>query len=276
MSTPVRILGVNVDPLTAPEAMVTLRERLDRGERQFVVTVNPEIITAAAHDDGYQAIVNSASLRLTDGVGVRWAARFLEKPGGYGRAFRLLVSLALSPSRFRSPLPETIPGSDLAVDIAGMCEEFDHPVFLLGGGPGVAEKAAAVLVERFPCLTLAGFEEGGRGQAADDERLRDLIQTSGAHVVLVAYGAPKQERWIARNLSSLPAPLLAIGVGGTFDYWAGTEAVAGGKPAKSPPAWVRRRGFEWLWRLVTQPSRGKRIAAAFPLFVRRVVRSSKN
>lgn len=276
------ILGVEVDAVTAPDALVTLREGMQRGERQYVVTVNPEIITHAQNDQHYRHVLNAATVSVADGAGTVWAARYLQSPPrgvlkgprSYIRAVRLLGLLLVRPRRVKTVLPETIPGSDLTIDICGMCEEFGFPLFLLGAGDGVAEAAAEKLKEQFPRLHIAGAWEGSPREDTDGETRRRLVE-SGAQVVLVAFGAPKQEKWIARNIGKLPAPLLAMGVGGTFDYLAGAAPMAGGRPAKPPPSFIRRRGLEWLWRLFTQPSRWRRIVTAFPVFVRRVVRETR-
>lgn len=278
----VDILGVGIDPVTAPEALVTLREGLQQGKRQHVVTVNPEIITHAKQDAAYQKILNDATLSVADGAGAVWAARYLQSPPrgalqgprAYARALRLLVLLLVRPRRVKTVLPETIPGSDLTVDISGMCEEFGFPMFLLGAGDGVAEAAGQKLKERFPRLPIVGAWEGSP-HPSDDAEARRRIRDSGAQVVLVAFGAPKQEKWIARNLPKLSKPMLAMGVGGTFDYLAGAASVSGGRAAKPPPGFIRQRGLEWLWRLFTQPSRWRRIMTAFPAFVRRVVRETR-
>lgn len=275
------ILGVPVDAVTAPEALAEIKDTLDSGRRLHVVTVNNEMIMRAQSDARFRKVIAKAGLRVPDTAGVVWASDFnrrqAEKPvrgmPAYGRAFSGLVKLLLVPGRVQTVIPRNVPGADLVIDIAGMCEEFDYHLFLLGGGPGVAEATAEKLKTRFPQLHVVGAMPGSP-EGALDEDARTILTGSGAHVLLVAYGPPKQEMWIARNLPHLPAPLVAVGVGGSFDYLAGTISVEGGRPAKQPPGWVRRRGLEWLWRLGTQPSRWRRIVTALPAFVIKVVRQS--
>lgn len=265
------ILGVTVDALSEAEALASIRQALDANRRLQVVTVNNEAIMLAQRDDRYRRVLNDADLRVADATGIIWAAHYLKQPkGGYGQAVTTLLQLLLSPSRVRTVIPETIPGSDLSVALAGLCEEFAYPLFLLGGAEGVAAKAGQKLTERFPRLQVAGAVAGDN--LTESEQV-ETIRASKAAVLLVAYGQPKQDAWIARNLPKLPAPLVAVGVGGTFDYLTGEAPVDGGRPAKQPPGWIRRRGLEWLWRLITQPSRWRRIVTALPLFVRAVVRS---
>lgn len=276
----VNILGVHVDAVTAAEAVVRLREGLDQGQRQYVVTVNPEIIMVAQPDLAYKEVLNQAALRLPDGAGTVWASKFLHLPlhgpfkslRAYGQALRILLELLVWPARVKTVITETVPGSALTEDLAGMCEEFGYRLFLLGGGDGVAETAAAKLHHTFPGLTIVGAMAGSP-QASHDRMIRAHLKKTNPDVVLVAYGAPKQEQWIARNLPHLPKPVVAMGVGGTFDYLAGASSVLGGGPAKPPPRVFRRRGLEWLWRLLTQPGRWRRIKVALLDFVRAVIRS---
>lgn len=273
MSKP-RILGVEIDPLTMPELLAELRESIEAGRREWVATVNNEMLVRAHRDQHYRGLLEGATKRIADSAGVVWAAYFNRHRGGYFRAYGQLLRMAVMPGSLRSEIPGTIPGSDLAIELAAMAEEFDYPMLLLGAGPGVAEQAGDELTKRFPRLKIAAALAGSPGKG-DDQPLCSLIRESGARIVLVAYGPPKQDQWIARNLAALPAGTVTVGVGGTFDYLAGARSLDGGRPAKHPPTWVRQRGFEWLWRLFTQPSRWRRIFTALPVFVKLVVKSPR-
>jgi N-acetylglucosaminyldiphosphoundecaprenol N-acetyl-beta-D-mannosaminyltransferase len=217
-----RILGVRVDDVTLPEAMAAIRRAALSGTPCHVITLNPEYVMRARADAELRAIIDGAAVVTADGAGITQAARMAHMP-----------------------LRERITGNDLtdAIAAAGL------PVFLLGAAPGVAEEAAAALRARHPAAEIAGTWSGS-ADAADDDDARRRIASSGARVVLVAYGMPKQDRWIDRNLPVLSAPV-AIGVGGTLDYLAGRVPRA--------PGWMRARGLEWLFRLVRQPSRLPRI-----------------
>lgn len=279
----VDILGVGIDSVLAPEALVRLRQGLQDGQRQFVVTVNPETVMRAHRDLAYKQLLAGASLSVADGAGIVWASAYLAKPlRGLFKKFRaytqgiwLLLLLLIWPRRVQHVMPGTVTGSDLTVDLAGMCEEFGYRLYVLGAGEGVAEQAAVELKQRFPRLEIAGTESGSP-HAGSDAETRKRITESRAQVVLVAFGQPKQEQWIVRNLQKLPSPVLAIGVGGTLDYLAGAASVEGGGAAKPPPAVVRRRGLEWLWRLFSQPSRWRRIVTALPVFVMTVIRFKRD
>lgn len=217
-----RVLSVRVDDVTLPEAMATVADATTTGTPCHVITLNPEYVMHARRDDALRAIIEGAAIVTADGAGITQAARLSQLP-----------------------LRARITGNDLtdAVAAAGI------PLFLLGAAPGVAEMAATVLSDRFPAACIVGTWSGS-ADACDDVAARERINALGARVVLVAYGMPKQDRWIARNLSSVCAPV-AIGVGGTFDYLAGRVPRA--------PRWMRERGLEWLYRLARQPSRFPRI-----------------
>lgn len=216
------VLGVRVDDVTLPEAMVTIARAAQSGAPCHVVTLNPEYVMRARRDPELRGIIEGAAIVTADGAGIMQAAR-----------------LAGTPLRAR------ITGNDLtdALAAAGI------PLFLLGAAPGVAEAAAAALRRRFSAARIVGVWAGS-ADPADDSGARARINASGARAVLVAYGMPKQDRWIHRNLADIHAPV-AIGVGGTFDYLAGQVPRA--------PRWMRERGLEWLYRLARQPSRFPRI-----------------
>lgn len=261
----VEILGVEIDSVTEAEALAKIREAIESGKRLQVVTVNNEMIMAAQKDAELKKIINSAGLRVPDTAGTVWASHFqAQKRGGYVRAVGSLLRLLFAPQSVRTELPGTVPGSDLTVALAGMSEEFGYGLFLLGGWNGGAERAAAELKKQFPKLKVAGTlsDVGPR-----DEECVLVVKKAKPQVVLVAFGHGNQEKWIHQQVATLKAPVVAVGVGGTIDYLAGDE--------KAPPAFVRRVGLEWFWRLVTQPRRLGRIMTALPLFVRQVVRSKR-
>lgn len=227
----VSVLGSPVDCLDMAEALVELEKLLEGGPCRLVATVNPESLMRARHDVEFAQALREAALRVPDGWGAAWALR---------RA---------------GCAAETVPGADLAVELAGLCARRGWSVFLLGGAPGVAEEAGARLAGLHPGLRLAGCEAGSPA-AADDDVVAGRVAASKADVLLVAYGQPRQELWIRRNAGRLPARV-AIGVGGTFDYLSGRVPRA--------PAWMRSRGLEWLYRLVRQPWRARRMAV-LPLY----------
>lgn len=203
--------------------------------QHHVLTPNPEMLLVARSNPQFRSVLQHSSLNVPDGVGL------------------LLASIFLG-----NPLPERVSGIDL---LTALCCATDQPVFLLGAGPGVAERAGAVLQKQNPSLVIAGTY-GGSPNLSDEEVIVERVNRSGAKLLFVAYGAPRQDLWIARNLKRMPGINVAMGVGGSFDFLAGVLTRA--------PKWMRAIGLEWLFRLLQQPSRIGRIFNAvvvFPLFV---------
>lgn len=237
-----RILDVPVNSITYENWL----QEIDRwiregGGARHVCTVNPEFIMIAQNDPIFFAILQRAAICVPDGVGLLWASRHLG-----------------------APLPGRVTGSDGVPYIARHAAERGWKVFFLGAAPGVAEKAAAILQERFRGLIVAGTH-GGNPSASDEDRIVELVNSSGADILLVAYGAPGQDKWIARNLPRLQVSM-AMGVGGSLDFVAGVIPRA--------PHWMRQRGLEWLYRLLRQPWRWRRMLR-LPRFVLAVRRQAR-
>ena len=234
----VDVLGVGFDRLGLAAATERILRRLEAGERTFVITANPEFVMLARRDEALGRIAREAELVVADGTGIVAASRLL----GEG-------------------LPR-VPGRLLVDALVPHLAQRRSRVFFLGAAPGVAERAAAEVRRRAPGLVVAGVHAGSGGPEDDAESVARVRETA-AEVLLVAYGMPKQERWIARNLGELPAVRVAIGVGGVFDQLAGIQKV--------PPAALHAVGLEWLWRLVREPRRWRR-QRVLPLFALLVLR----
>jgi N-acetylglucosaminyldiphosphoundecaprenol N-acetyl-beta-D-mannosaminyltransferase len=232
----VDILGVGFDRIDLAAAAERIIERHAAGQRTFVITANPEFVMLARRDADLEGIARVADLVVADGTGVLVASRVL-----------------------RDPLPGRVPGRLL---VPAVLQLASGPVFLLGAAPGVAERASATLVRRIPSLQVVGTHAGSP-VPEEDEAIRARIQASGARVLLVAYGMPAQERWLARNLPLLPSVRTAIGVGGVFDQLAGR--------VRLPPRFVHAVGLEWLWRLAFEPRRWRR-QRVLPVFAALVAR----
>lgn len=231
----VDVLGVGFDRLDLAGAAAYILGRLERGERTFVITANPEFVMLARRDPEVALVARDADVVVADGTGVVVGSRLLGD--GLSRvAGRLLVDRLVPELASRGA-----------------------SIFLLGAATGVAERAAEALRRRTPDLRVAGCYGG----LPDDAETAARVRAAAPDVVLVAYGMPKQERWIARNLASLTSVKLAIGVGGVFDQLAGVQRV--------PPAFLHRVGLEWLWRLLLDPSRWRR-QRLLPLFAALVFR----
>jgi N-acetylglucosaminyldiphosphoundecaprenol N-acetyl-beta-D-mannosaminyltransferase len=235
------LLDVPVDPVTLPEILTLTRCWLDQpGDLRHVVTVNPEFVMAARRDRRFRRALAGSALATADGVGIVLAARLL-----------------------RLPVQTRVTGVELVEGWASL----QHPnarLFLLGAGEGVAEAAAEELRRRFPHINVVGTYAGTSAPDGLDE-IMGRMAPARPTILLVAFGHPRQDLWIAAHRERLGRHgiLVAAGVGGTFDYLSGRVPRA--------PALIRRLGFEWLYRLIRQPWRWRR-QLALPLFVALVLR----
>ncbi len=223
----VEILGVRVDDVTMTEAVASVETfiAVPRAPCRQVATVNPEFIITARHNADFARVLAASDLNLPDGANLVRAARMLGRP-----------------------LSERVAGSDLIWRLAERGAECGWQIFLLGAGEGVATQAAAKLSARYPALQIAGVWSGSPNPQ-DEDSIVARVNTSGAQILLVAYGAPAQDLWIARNRARLNTRV-AMGVGGAFDFIAGRLPRA--------PLWMQRAGLEWLFRLARQPWRIRR------------------
>ncbi|HEX5414645.1 MAG TPA: WecB/TagA/CpsF family glycosyltransferase [Chloroflexota bacterium] len=228
------VLGVRIHDVTMGEALAVCRAAIASGWPHRVVTPNAEFVVAARRDPRFRELLNTATLAIPDGAGLLLAGRILG-----------------------TPLREQVTGTDLADQVAGLCAREGYRLFLLGAAPGVAEAAAQRLAARHPRLEVVGTCAGSAAPTADADMRTQIRGVGRVDAILVAFGAGKQEEWIARNQEALGIPL-AIGVGGAFDFFAGRVPRA--------PAWLRRAGFDWLFRLIVQPWRWRR-QLALPRFL---------
>lgn len=232
------IFGVRVDDITFPEALALLREFMAARTPHYVVTPNPEFVMVAQRDAAFRGALEGAALAIPDGGGLLLAARL------WGRPFR-----------------QQVRGTDLVYRLATVGAREGQRWFLLGAAPGVAAAAGRRLMDRYPGLQVVGTFVGSP-HAADDAATHDAIRAAAPlDVLLVAYGAPGQELWMARNVAALGVPV-AIGVGGVLDFISGR--------VRRAPRWVRDLGLEWLFRLLVQPRRWRR-QLALPRFALRVL-----
>lgn len=233
------VLGVRVDDVTEAEAATAVRRLIQTPGAHQVVTPNAEFVMRARRDPAFRAVLAAAPLSVPDGASLLLAGRLLG-----------------------TPLREQVTGTDLAVRLAELASTEGYRLFLLGAAEGVAAEAARRLQARYPGLQIAGTYAGSP-DPADEAAILHLIRASApVHILLVAYGAPAQDLWIARNLPKLSAAgdpgIVAMGVGGALDFISGRMPRA--------PRWVRRAGFDWLYRLAHQPWRWRR-QLALPQFV---------
>lgn len=238
MIEPIKILGVPVHPMTMQEAVSELEQRLLAKEQTFVVTANAEIIMMCQNDEKYNSIVGQeADIVLADGAGAVWAGRHL----GHN-------------------VPERVAGFDLYNELLKLSAEKGYTSYFFGGSPGIAEAAKAKAESLYPGVKVVGCHDG-YFKPEQVPQIIEEINNSGADMLFVALGAPKQEYWLKENRTELQAPIL-MGIGGSFDVLAGKMERA--------PKWMQDASLEWAFRLYKQPSRFMRMMA-LPKFVLKVM-----
>ncbi len=236
------VFGVPIDGLAMTETLTRIR---DARRPLWIVTANPEILLAARRDPSYAVTLRHADLRLVDGFG-------------------LWIILRLFGQR-----TSRVTGVELAESLIQEAVHRNLKVAFIGGAPGVAEKAADAVRSDYddlrptPDALQIHAEQGGviaqdGSDDAEGEEARTRLTQFGPDILLVAFGHPKQERWIEKYLSDFPSVKVVVGIGGTLEYWAKTKRRA--------PIWMRSFGLEWFWRLIVEPRRWKRIVDAVIVF----------
>ncbi len=234
------ILGVRVDDISLIKALQKVESEFASSTVQnFIVTPNPEICLYAREDEHYRRdILDKAFLALPDGFGLKIAARI-----------------------FGERLQNRITGVDFTDALMERASQAGWRVFLFGGENGVAQRCKEILEEKYKGLEIAGTAQGKMSNQIQnyDDKIIETINRAKANIFLVGLGAPKQEKWIAKNLQKLTTVRFAVAVGGTFDFITGN--------VKRAPKILRVIGLEWFWRLIVQPRRAPRIFNATLKFI---------
>lgn len=237
----VNILGVNVDMVNITEAADIIMEFLSEDKFHSVFTPNSEIIMRAYKDAEFCSLLNSASLLTADGIGVVYASKILKKP-----------------------IKERAAGYDIACRVLEKMNAAGHKLFLFGGKPGVAEEAKENLLKKYPSLNVVGMRNG-YFKEEDEKEIVDEINASGADMLFVCLGAPKQEQWINRHKDELNVRV-AMGIGGSLDVFAGRVERA--------PEFFCKTGLEWFYRLCKEPWRIGRMME-LPKFAMTVIKKGR-
>lgn len=227
----IQILGVPMDCVGMAEAVQFADGLITSGSRGAIFAVNPEKIMAAREQPELLAALNSAALLIPDGIGAIFAAH-LQGTRGLQR----------------------VAGAELMPELCTLAQQKGYGVYLFGGRPEVNPTTARRLVEQFPGLHIAGRHHGFVDENQQDE-LIDNINRSGARILFVAIGSPRQEYWVNRTIGRLTTVNVCQGVGGTFD-------VIAGRVKRAPKSW-RHVYLEWLYRFIHEPSRLGRMPALF-------------
>ena len=226
MKVPKRsVFSLSFEPLTKSSAKRRIQELLVTPTTSLIFTPNTTMLAQSIRDPKTADLLRRADLLLPDGMGVITVSRLLGEP-----------------------LPARIAGIDMAEYILALAEKRGLRVFLLGGKPGVAERAATKLQRRYPNLKICGTHHGYFGSHRE-ERHSLLAQLREAHpqILFACLGFPKQEAWLLQNRHFLTDLRLGMGLGGSLDVWSGDK-----KRAPSP---LGRVGLEWLWRALREPRR---------------------
>lgn len=277
----VEVLGVTFNLISLKEAEAAVERLIGDSQRHYIVTPNPEFVVDCQRDREFMEIVNKADLSVPDGVGLIFAWRL--QGFFYSHYFPIrLLQLVINVIRLiaailfhlpESPVYSRLSGSDLFIELCKLAAQRKYRLFFLGGQEGVARQTAIYLESRFPGLNIVGTYAGNANSSGDLLTL-SAIGNQDIDLLFVAYGHPRQEKWIWRNLPKLNVKL-AMGVGGAFDFYSGDSPLI-----KRAPAFLRSLGLEWLWRLVLEPrKRFPRIIKAvvhFPLLVCREILFRRN
>ena len=269
MKKRIKIAEVPIDNLTYEEVLERIEGFIKNNQKAYIVTANPEMVLNASRDKNFLQVLNDAKLVTPDGIGILWAAHYLKKPLPKGRLsryfqfYKSIFSILFSQKRLKNPIKERVTGVDLFRKIIELSENKAWRIFLLGASEGVAEKVIHKFSKIYPGAQFTGSFSGSPS-AKEEEEICKYINKAKPDILFVAYGSPKQEIWIHRNLSRLNTVKTAVGVGGTFDFYAGK--------IKRAPKWMRKMGLEWLFRLIRQPKRICRIWNATVLFIRLVAK----
>ena len=238
MPDPVSILGTRVVPFQSYSHVVQyVQEVIEAGGKSFCVAINPEKVQRARTDPALRNILNQADIGICDGVGVAIAAKLL-----HGLTIKRCT------------------GCDLFMEIIDSAAEKGWSTYLLGASSESNQAAAEQLAMTYPNLQIAGRHDG---YFKNDSEMIDKINASRADILFVAMGSPKQEYWIWENRSAINAPF-CMGVGGSFDVLSGHASRA--------PKLFRKTGTEFLFRLITNPSRWRR-QLVLPMFAWSVLKT---
>jgi N-acetylglucosaminyldiphosphoundecaprenol N-acetyl-beta-D-mannosaminyltransferase len=242
----VNLLEMSIDAVDMDSACRRIHEFILVGIPRQIVTVNLDFVRLGMDNTQFRELVNSSSMVVPDGMPLVWASRMVG-----------------------APLPERVAGIDLVDQCARLSAEYGYDIFLLGAAPGVANAAAAALRERHPGVRIVGTHSPDSLSDEDDEVTISLIREAQPDILLVAFGAPKQEIWIRKHMQALGVPV-CMGVGGSFDMLSGRVNRA--------PKWMQKNGLEWLYRFKEEPGRlwHRYFVRDLPVFLRLMMQPSRS
>lgn len=220
----ISVLGTWIDRLGLDGVLARLEEFVAADAPHQVITANVDFLRLAKRDRTFQDLINTSDLVVPDGMPLVWAARLS-----------------------KTPLPQRISGVELMLECAAIAAQKGYRIFLLGAAPGVADEVKQVLQDRYPGLRgISTYSPAPPLDEFEEAECVRRVRVVRPHFLFVAFGAPRQDRWIRAHLGALQVPV-SIGVGGSFDILAGH--------VKRAPVWMQKRGLEWFFRFIQEPRR---------------------
>lgn len=265
------IFDIPITAITQKDAIEKIISSLKNQKKLFITTPNPEILIKSLKDTKYKEALQNSNLNLADGNGIIWAKRYFELSKKYKNPLILILLAIYSLITFifhkkdpNIPLKAPIHGSDLLIEILKN-QDFHHfSFFLLGNinglNPKISKITSTIINQKYPHIQIAGHYDS----TAKNPNNIEKINQSKAQILLIGFGAPNQELWIYKNFNQLKNIKVAIGLGGSFDFISNILPRA--------PKWMRKLSLEWLYRLIRQPKRLKRILVATVIFPIEVVK----
>jgi N-acetylglucosaminyldiphosphoundecaprenol N-acetyl-beta-D-mannosaminyltransferase len=223
----IKLMGIKVHPLKEEELFLSMQRIIHAGGKSIVANVNVNALNLARSRPWFKDFINKADIVFCDGWGVMLGAKFLKLP----------------------EIPERITYADWMWALAAFAESKDFSLFFLGGQPGVTDRAAQKLRDRFPRLNVKGLHHGYFEKSKNSPQNKDiirLINENHPNILVVGFGMPLQEKWIRENWECLDVNIALPG-GAVFDYVSET--------LRRPPRWMVENGLEWLGRLMIEPKR---------------------
>jgi len=219
-------MNIHIDNLTMAEALDRVSQLVENTRQSYIVTPNVDHIIKLQKDDEFLEIYENASLVLTDGQPLVWISKL-----------------------YNRPIKEKISGSDLFPQVCKLAAEKGYTMFFLGAAEGVADIAAKKLTQKYQGLNVIGTLSPKMGFEKDPDEIKRVVETvriASPDILVIALGAPKQEKFLYRNKESLDVPLSVL-VGAALDFEAGI--------VKRCPGWMSRCGLEWFYRFCKEPGR---------------------
>ena len=244
------IMGVRINNITMNEVMDIIKTKISNNKQYIIYTPNTEFVMMCQKDDEFMELMNNSDINIPDGIGLIYASKIK-----------------------KHPLKEKVAGFDLSVNLLKLANENSLKLFVVGGKPGVAEKAMENVHEKYPNIDIVGIQHGyfkgthlGKNGHEEELKVLENINKAEPHILFVGFGAKKQEQWIEYNKDKIIAKII-IGNGGTLDGLAGN--------VKRAPEIFIKLGLEWFYRLMKEPKRITR-QILLPIFMFKILFGNKN